>query len=37
MEVTARRESKPRLIMPKEMYISILHTSSSFQEFSIFA
>lgn len=37
IEVTARRESKPRLIMPKEIYISILQTSSSFQEFSIFA
>lgn len=37
MEVTASKESNPRLIIPKEIYISIRHTSSSFQEFSTFA
>jgi hypothetical protein len=37
MEVTASRDNKPRLMMPKEMYISILQTSSSFHAFSILA
>lgn len=37
MDVMASRESRPRLMTPKEMYISTLHTSSSFQEFSTLA
>lgn len=37
MEVTARSDSSPRLMIPKEMYISTRHTSSSFQEFSTLA
>lgn len=37
MEVMASRDSSPRLMMPKEMYISTLHTSSSFQAFSTLA
>lgn len=37
MEVTARSDSSPRLMTPKEMYISTLHTSSSFHEFSTLA
>jgi hypothetical protein len=37
MEVMASRERSPRLMIPKERYISTLHTSSSFQEFSTLA
>lgn len=33
-DVMARIDNSPKLIIPKEMYISTLHTSSSFQEFS---
>lgn len=37
MEVTAKRDRSPRLMIPKETYISTLHTSSSFHAFSILA
>lgn len=37
MEVIARRDRSPRLMIPKETYISTLQTSSSFHAFSTLA